>query len=842
MGYMIIDGNSIINRAFYATPPLTNSKGVYTNAIYGFLNIYFKFFAEENPDGVAVAFDLRSPTFRHKMYDDYKAGRKGMPDELASQMPILKDVLDKMNITCLSLEGYEADDILGTISRMCEEEKKKCTIITGDRDSFQLINDYVTVKLPSTKKGHSETTIYNKEKIKECYNLEPFELIQVKALMGDSSDNIPGVSGVGEKTAIKLVTQYHTLENIYDNIDNIKGSLKDKLIRDKDMAYLSRTLGTIDKNVPLDIKLSQLDLKEYNKEELFDTFSYLEFKNLISKLDLTKSEEKVKVEEKEPSEKDADSILKEAKENGSIYFYYENNQMYAFVFDGYKVKGNTNNLLIETLKDKNIKKYFANYKEILSLIYDDEIVIENVAFDGETAGYILNSALSDYSLKSLILSYLEKEIVNTSSMIFYMPELCSLMMEKISSLNLDEVCYDIDMPLIPCLISMEKQGFKVNRQELLKFGDMLKERISETQKKIYELAGEEFNINSPKQLGIILFEKLNLPVIKKTKTGYSTNAEVLEKLAPMSEVVKHILDYRQLTKLNSTYVEGILAVLDENDVIHSKFNQTVTTTGRLSSTEPNLQNIPVRYELGREMRKMFIPHNKNNTLVDGDYSQIELRVLSHMADDKNMIDAFISGEDIHRKTASRVFNTPFEDVTDSQRSNAKAVNFGIVYGIGAFSLSKDLNISMKEAKSYIESYFETYPDIKKFLDETVSESEKTGYIKTMVGRIRYIPEILSSNKILKSFGKRAAMNSPVQGSAADIIKIAMIRVFNRLKEEKMKTKLILQVHDELILDAPFDEKEKAEKLLKEEMEKAVELKSKLVVDVNCGENWYIAKG
>lgn len=842
MGYMIIDGNSIINRAFYATPPLTNSKGVHTNGVYGFLNIYFKFLAEENPEGAAVAFDLRAPTFRHKMFDGYKASRKGMPDELASQMPILKDVLQKMNITCLSLEGYEADDIIGTVSRMCEEEKKKCTIITGDRDSFQLINDYVTVKLPSTKKGHTETTVYDKEKILECYNLSPLELIDVKALMGDSSDNIPGVAGVGEKTAVKLINQYHSLEALYEDIDNIKGSLKDKLIKDKDTAFLSRKLGTIDKNVPIDISLSQLDFKEYNKEELFEVFSYLEFKNLISKLDLTKSKEKTETEEKIPLEKDSQSILKEAKENGSIYFYFENNEMYCYVLNGYKISDDWNALLTEVLKDKNIKKYFANYKEILSKVYKYEISLENIIFDAETAGYVLNSASSDYGLKSLILTYLEKDIANGFSMIFYMPELCDIMIDRIKSLSLEEVFYDIDMPLIPCLVSMEKEGFKVDRQELLRFGDMLKDRIAETQKKIYDLAGEEFNINSPKQLGVILFEKLELPVIKKTKTGYSTNAEVLEKLAPMSEVVSYILEYRQLTKLNSTYVEGLLPVLDENDVIHSSFNQTVTTTGRLSSTEPNLQNIPVRYELGREMRKMFIPHSKDSVLVDGDYSQIELRVLSHMADDINMIEAFSSGADIHKMTASQVFNTPFDEVTDFQRSNAKAVNFGIVYGIGAYSLSQDLKIPMKEAKKYIESYFETYPKVKKFMDETVLKAENTGYIKTMVGRIRYIPEILSSNKVLQSFGKRAAMNSPVQGSAADIIKIAMVKVFNRLKKENMKTKLILQVHDELILDAPLEESDKAGEILKEEMENAVSLKVKLAVDVHCGENWYKAKG
>ncbi|MBR4949239.1 MAG: DNA polymerase I [Clostridia bacterium] len=840
MGYMIIDGNSIINRAFYATPPLTNSKGVYTNAVYGFLNIYLKFLSEENPDGVAVAFDLRAPTFRHKMFDGYKAGRKGMPEELASQMPILKDVLKKMGITCLEKEGYEADDILGTLSRMCAEKGKKCTIITGDRDSFQLINDFVTVKLPSTKKGHTETIIYNVAKINEDYNLNPIDMIEVKALMGDGSDNIPGVAGVGEKTALKLISDYKTLEGIYENIDNIKGSLKEKLQKDKDMAFLSRTLGTINKEVPLDIELSALDLKEYDKDELFETFSYLEFKNLITKLGLTKSKEKVESEEIIPEEKETDFILSEAKKEGKIYLYLKNGELFCYVNSGYKAKGDFITFLTEIISDKEIKKYFANYKEILSICYNGEE--ENIVFDGETAGYVLNSAASDYSLKALILNYLEKDIINESSMIFYLPALCEIMTEKIEFLGLSKVYYDIDMPLIPCLISMEKEGFKVDREELCRFGEMLKERIEETQNKIYELSGEEFNINSPKQLGIILFEKLNLPVIKKTKTGYSTNAEVLEELAPMSEVVSYILEYRQLTKLNSTYVEGLLAVLDENDIIHSSFNQTVTATGRLSSTEPNLQNIPVRYALGREMRKMFIPHSKENILIDGDYSQIELRVLSHMADDENMTAAFKSGADIHRMTASQVFNTPFEEVTDTQRSSAKAVNFGIVYGIGAFSLSKDLKISMKEAKNYIQSYFETYPGVKSFLDNIVAEAEKTGYIKTMVGRIRYIPEILSSNKVLQGFGKRAAMNSPVQGSAADIIKIAMIKVFERLKKENMKTKLILQVHDELILDAPLEEKEKAEKILKEEMENAVNLRVDLLVDVNFGENWYIAKG
>ena len=845
---LIFDGNSIINRAYYGIRLLTNSKGEYTNGIYGFLNIFLKFFNEEKPDFVAVAFDLKDKTFRHKMYDGYKAQRKGMPDELASQMQPLKDVLDAMNVIRLEKSGFEADDIIGTVSKKCDDENIKCVIVTGDKDDLQLASDNTTIKLVVTRMGNTETTDYDAKAVEEKYGVTPREFIAIKALMGDSSDNIPGVAGIGEKTAMALVEKYRSLDNLYENLADLKGATLKKITEGKDMAYLSYQLSEINREVPLDEKLEDMAVKEPKTEELFNILNHLELKSIISKLDIEVAESS-KAEYEIINISSPDEIKSE-KEFNYILDKDENEiKRLSFEKDGkVYVKDFLNPLdfmayipvFKEVFENQNIKKLSHDIKSdmvFLKRTYD--IDYKGEIFDTKIAAYLLDPSRSDYVLADLVSGFVG--IGECNNYAGTLTALKDALLKQIEENEQNGLLFDIELPLVRVLASMENEGFKVDKDSLVEFSKMLSTKLSVLEKMIYEMAGEEFNINSPKQLGEILFEKLGLPAEKKTKTGYSTNAEVLEKLSYKYDIASLIIEYRTHAKLNSTYAEGLQTTVNPTDgKIHSSFNQTVTATGRISSTEPNLQNIPVRLELGREIRKMFIASG-DNILTDADYSQIELRVLAHVSGDETMISAFKNEQDIHTITASQVFKVPVEEVTSVMRTRAKAVNFGIVYGIGEFSLAKDIKVSVKEAKNYIESYFETYPKIKEYLDETIAFAKETGYVKTLANRRRYIPEIKSSNYNLRSFGERVAMNAPIQGYAADIIKIAMVKVFERLEKENLKSKLILQVHDELIIDTVPEEKDIVAQILKEEMENAVSLSVPLKADMKTGNSWFETK-
>lgn len=845
---LIFDGNSIINRAYYGIRLLTNSKGEYTNGIYGFLNIFLKFFNEEKPDFVAVAFDLKDKTFRHKMYDGYKAQRKGMPDELASQMQPLKDVLDAMNVIRLEKSGFEADDIIGTVSKKCDDENIKCVIVTGDKDDLQLASENTTIKLVVTRMGNTETTDYDAKAVEEKYGVTPREFIAIKALMGDSSDNIPGVAGIGEKTAMALVEKYRSLDNLYENLAELKGATLKKITEGKDMAYLSYQLSEINREVPLDEKLEDMAVKEPKTEELFNILNHLELKSIISKLDIEVAESS-KAEYEIINISSPDEIKPE-KEFNYILDKDENEiKRLSFEKDGkVYVKDFLNPLEFiayipafkEVFENEEIKKLSHDIKNdmvFLKRTYD--IDYKGEIFDTKIAAYLLDPSRSDYVLADLVSGFVG--IGECNNYAGTLTALKDALLKQIEENEQNELLFDIELPLVRVLASMENEGFKVDKDSLVEFSKMLSTKLSVLEKMIYEMAGEEFNINSPKQLGEILFEKLGLPAEKKTKTGYSTNAEVLEKLSYKYDIASLIIEYRTHAKLNSTYAEGLQTTVNPIDgKIHSSFNQTVTATGRISSTEPNLQNIPVRLELGREIRKMFIASG-DNILTDADYSQIELRVLAHVSGDETMISAFKNEQDIHTITASQVFKVPVEEVTSVMRTRAKAVNFGIVYGIGEFSLAKDIKVSVKEAKNYIESYFETYPKIKEYLDETIAFAKETGYVKTLANRRRYIPEIKSSNYNLRSFGERVAMNAPIQGYAADIIKIAMVKVFERLEKENLKSKLILQVHDELIIDTVPEEKDMVAKILKEEMENAVSLSVPLKADMKTGNSWFETK-
>ncbi len=849
---LILDGNSIINRAFYGVRLLTDAKGRHTNAVYGFLNIFLKILGE-NFDYVAVAFDLKAPTFRHKMYSEYKAQRKGMPEELAEQMPYLKDILNKMGIPILEKEGYEADDIIGTVSAWCERENTECVILTGDRDDLQLASDLVTVRLVITKGGSTETTDYSHKTVYEKLGVTPLEFIDVKALMGDSSDNIPGVKGIGEKGAFSLIQQYKSLDKIYENIEEIKGALKTKLIDGKDMAYLSKTLATIDRCVPLSEGFSDLVVGEGDKCALLNTLTDFELKSIISRLDFEDavSETAFHCEVKKiESPEELDEILKADK----IFYTMEteDNSIKAINFatdDGCSRLEFMFGALVLGYLDR-IKKLFEE-KDKVTLNIKEQMVFmrENYGiesggnyFDLTLAAYLSKPQEQSYTLKDLAMRYLSVSCADDISATALMPKLYDTLSAEIEENEQHELLYEIEFPLAEVLADMEYEGFKVDRDSLASYSELLNKSILSLQTEIYDLAGEEFNINSPKQLGVILFENLGLPVIKKTKTGYSTNAEVLEKLKGAHEIVGKIMDYRTYTKLKSTYADGLYQVIRaETGKIHSSFNQTVTATGRISSTEPNLQNIPVRIELGRQIRKMFIASDENHILIDADYSQIELRVLAHIAKDEAMTKAFKDGTDIHSVTASEVFKVPLSEVTSEMRSKAKAVNFGIVYGIGEFSLSQDIKVTRKQAAAYIESYLNTYKGIAEFMKQTVEFAKIHGYVKTLTGRRRYIPEIKASNFNLRAFGERVALNAPIQGYAADIIKIAMVKVYDRLKKENLKSKLILQVHDELIIDALKEEQQQVEKILKEEMENAVSLSVPLVADMKAGNSWYETK-
>ena len=866
---LILDSNSLLNRAFYAIPTLTNNEGTHTNAVFGFTNMLFKMKEEIKPDYIVAAFDRKAPTFRHKEYEDYKAGRKKMPPELAEQFPIIKDVLNLLAVNIYEIDGFEADDIIGTLARFAESNGIEVFIVTGDKDALQLATD--NIKVVITKKGVTETAVYNRETFETEFGVTPTQYIDVKGLMGDKSDNIPGVPGVGEKTAFKLISTYGSIEGVLSSIDEISGKkLKEKIENYREQAIFSKKLATIMTEVPIEFDLEDIKSQEnYNKEELKKLFLKLQMKSLLAKLpgDDVEEEEETEIVEinRVNTLEEFRTALKEKENIAFISYTTTNSKLYSKIeldklylsYDekvsiiDFKLINMENSiesvsLLKGFMENENIAKVIHDGKNLVTILTKMNIEIKSFIFDTVVAAYLIDSAKSNYPLETLINEYLMKEVKGENeelicNAISNMKELYEYLKERISREGMEKLYYEVEHPLIFILSSMEAVGFNVNRKKLDELAVKFKEEIAKTEKEIYELCEEEFNISSPKQLGKILFEKLDLPVIKKTKTGYSTNAEVLEKLMDKHPVIEKITYYRQITKLNSTYVEGLKNVIDEDGAIHSSFNQTVTTTGRLSSTEPNLQNIPVKYEMGREIRKVFIPKENTDILLSCDYSQIELRVLAHMSDDKNMIDAFNHHSDIHTKTASEVFKVEVDEVTSLMRSRAKAVNFGIVYGISDFSLSQDLKITKKEASEYMEIYFDRYPKIKGYLESVKEEAKEKGYVLTVLNRRRFIPEIKSSNKIVKSLGERLAMNAPIQGSAADIIKLAMVKVYNRLKKENLNSEIILQVHDELILNVKEEELEIVKALVKEEMENVLKMSVALEVDTNIGKTWYEAK-
>lgn len=860
MRILAIDGNSILNRAFYGIRQLSTKDGRFTNGIYGFMTILLKLREEVQPDGVAIAFDLKAPTFRHKMYEGYKSNRHGMPPELAQQMPVLQELLTALGYKIVSLEGYEADDILGTVAAMCKKGDE-CYIATGDRDSFQLIRDNVTVLLPHTKMGRTTTEVYTPSRIMEEYGVKPLQMIDIKALQGDSSDCIPGVQGVGPKTAGKLIQDYGSIEKIYDDIDELylNDNLKNRLLNDKEKAFLSYTLGTIINNVPIEYTLDDFVVSKVDEQKARSMLADLEMFKIIEKLHFS-APTTVEVEKEDvkdlgfTSEFDVNDLLKRITEEKSAYFTADyrdlDNPEFCFLCDNtvYHLEPmhfGYFEFVKAVLESEDIKKYTDNSKLLYRFAFLNNIEIKGIALDTSLAGYVLNPSASGYNPLRLCEEYKAPVPKVKSDMEFaidcaVMRSVSTRLVTEIESKNQEYLLYKVEMPLAQVLASMEHIGFMVDRKALTEFTQRISVELVEIQNEIYDLAGEEFNINSPKQLGVILFEKLGLPVKKKTKNGYSTNAEVLESLQDENPIVEKILWFRTLSKLHSTYGEGFLKVIGEDDRIHSSFIQTETRTGRISSTEPNLQNIPVRKDIGREMRKFFVA-KEGWMLADADYSQIELRVLSHIADDKEMIKAFNDEVDVHTVTASQVFNMPIEMVTPLMRSRAKAVNFGIVYGIGAFSLAKDIGVTRKEADEYIKGYLRLYSGVDRYMESVVAEAKANGYVSTLWNRRRYLPELNSSNGMLRSFGERVARNMPIQGTAADIIKIAMVRVYNRLQEENMESKLILQVHDELIVEAPESEIEKAAQILGEEMENACQMKVHLRADVGVGKTWYESK-
>lgn len=877
---IIIDGNSIINRAFYALPDMSNSEGLKTNAIFGFVRMMFKIIEDYQPTHMSVAFDKKAPTFRHKQYADYKAGRKKMPDELAQQLQPLKDLLDKFNINRLELEGYEADDLIGTVARLGEENDFKVYIVTGDKDAIQLASHKTTTLI--TKKGVGEVEEYNYDSVLERYEMTPTQFIDLKGLMGDKSDNIPGVPGVGEKTGIKLLKQYSTIENLIEHTDELKGSIKKKIEENKELALMSKELATIITNVPIEVKLEDLAYGDYNKDDVVEKFKEFGFTSLITKLlDIEGGETTIKeeIDLKIEHLDNVEDFIKKAEENKKVIIdvigkegnILDKRVLYVFLsLDGneiYYVNEDELPQIKTLLSNPEIKKHGYDLKEDYILLKPYEIELNSMDFDITIAEYLIDSKSStSYECSAIAMKYLTRKIKSKEDLLgkgakakkfdeiefdelsAYIGDILNTvngvypkMEEKLKETEMDGLFYHVEMPLVEVLGSMEYIGMKVDKDQLNELKEKFTTIINELENEIFELAGEPFNINSPKQLGVVLFEKLGLPVIKKTKTGYSTNAEVLEKLRDKHEIIDKITEYRQIVKLNSTYVEGLLKIINpKTGRIHSSFNQTITTTGRISSTEPNMQNIPVKTEMGRDIRKVFVA-DENCKLVDADYSQVELRVLAHMSGDENMIDAFKHGEDIHSKTASQIFDVDIKDVTSKQRIEAKAINFGIIYGKTDFGLSQDLNIPVATAKAYIDSYFNKYPKIKEFMDEAVESATETGYATTILNRRRYIPEIKASNFIVRNQGKRFAMNAPIQGSAADIIKVAMVNVYNKLKENNMKSKLILQVHDELIVEAVDEELEMAEKIVREEMENAQSMDVKLDVDLNTGDSWYETK-
>lgn len=877
---VLIDGHSILNRAFYGVPDLTNAAGLHTNAIYGFLNILFKILDEESPDYLTVAFDVKAPTFRHEMFKEYKGTRKPMPEELREQVPVMKEVLQAMGIRIIEQAGYEADDLLGTIAKRAEAEGIDVSLVSGDRDLLQIATDRIRIRIPKTKGGKTEIENYYAADVEAKYQVNPVQFIDLKALMGDTADNIPGVPKVGEKTATDLMVQFGSLDGIYEHIDEVtKKSVKESLIQNKDLAYLSRELATIKLDSPLTYTLEEARVGNFFNEASYILFKKLEFKNLLNKFEKGVSNEEISASfhlvenlaEVEAlftrvlSDKDRQIGLKVVKEAGrhgellGVALHLQEEGSFLVLKQGF--------LTEDYLKEK-IALLGAQCRIATADIKSEYAYLQaqdtDRFFDVILAAYLLNPLKNDYTVEDIANEYLNlmlpekgqafgrlsfKDALNEKPEDFlkyccFEAYVCAqaavCLQQKLEKTQMDRLMREIEMPLTLVLFSMEEEGIRVNPEALKDYGEDLSGKITELEQEIYSEAGCEFNINSPKQLGEILFEKMGLPGGKKTKTGYSTAADVLEKLSGEYPVVKHILEYRGLTKLKSTYADGLAAYIEDENRIHSTFNQTITATGRISSTEPNLQNIPIRMELGRQIRKVFIPKD-GYCFMDADYSQIELRVLASMSGDERLIEAYRSHADIHRTTASQVFHIPFEEVTDLQRRNAKAVNFGIVYGISSFGLSEDLSISRKEAAAYIEQYFETYPQVKQFIDSLVKDAKKNGYAVTLYGRRRPVPELFSSNFMQRSFGERVAMNSPIQGTAADIIKIAMIRVFERLKKEGLKSKLILQVHDELLIETALEEEEQVRMILEEEMVHASSLAVELEIDLHVGINWYEAK-
>lgn len=884
---MLIDGNSLLHRAFYALPQLSTKEGVFTNGVYGFLTMFYRINDEYKPDYIGVVFDRKSPTFRHKEYVDYKAGRKKTPSELGMQFPILKDVLEKLNINTMELDGFEADDLAGTLAKFGEENDLKVILVTGDKDYLQLATDKTEVLI--TRKGISEIDCYDRNAMLEKYGITPLQFIDLKGLMGDKSDNIPGVPGVGEKTALKLLLEYGSIENIYENIDELKkGKLKENLIENRQLAFMSKRLATIVTNVPLNINLDDFKVEEPNNTELYEIYSKLEFKSLLSRLSLNNT-----IDEKDFSNeyliiKDTDKIneiINDIKKDKTFAFKFvvngENSLLHDVIGKVLKINENKTyyidfleldiNEIMSKFKsvfeDENIKKIGHNLKEDFLILLRYDIGLNGIKFDSFIGQYLIDATKSSYSLKEIAREYLRVEIKDEEDLLgkgkskknildisleerskFFVDNINvlynskELILNKIKEYDMEYLFNEVEMKLIEVLASMEFYGFKVDVEKLKSLGQEFEVIIDKLTKEIYLLSEEEFNINSPKQLGNILFEKLGLKSIKKTKTGHSTSAEVLEKLKNEHEIIEKILEYRHITKLKSTYVDGLTVLIDKKtNRVHSKFNQAITTTGRISSTEPNLQNIPIKTEEGRQIRKVFVPENEDYKLVDADYSQIELRVMAHLSDDEKLKEAFFTGEDIHTKTASEVFGVNKEEVTSLMRGRAKAVNFGIIYGISDFGLSRDLNITKKEAKQYIDNYLNHYEKVKKYMDDSIERGKEDGFITTILNRRRFLPELNSSNFNIRSFGERLAMNTPIQGSAADIIKVAMINVYNELKRKSMKSRLILQVHDELIIEAHKEELESVKEILKTLMENAVELSVPLKADMDVGDSWYDTK-
>lgn len=892
---VLIDGHSILNRAFYGLPELTNAQGLHTNAVYGFLNIMFKILEEEKPAYLAVAFDVHAPTFRHEMYQAYKGTRKPMPEELREQVPVMKDVLKAMGVVTVEQAGLEADDILGTLAKKAQGEGMEVALVSGDRDLLQIADTHIKIRVPKTKMGRTTIEDYYPEDVEKAYGVTPLQFIDLKALMGDTADNIPGVPKVGQKTAAELMAQYGSLDEIYAHVEEIaKKSIRESLIENKELAYLSRTLATIRIDSPVELDYGAAKAEGYYTQEAYQLFKKLEFRNMLNRFESdgkgTGNEELVKsfMELTSPQElldrlqslrgdeeiglflaveKGVLSCIAVSGPEGEIFYYVvkgrEDRQLSLFETDEAGGDEIDQEELEGALRELSGRERIATFdiKKQYQFLAQDST---ERYFDILIGAYLLNPLKSDHNVETIAAEHLELTVPDRAELLgklcfadaakqqpdklgmyccygaYVAQNASAVLAGKLQEAGMDRLMREIEMPLSLVLYDMEREGVEVRREELKAYGDALVARIEELEKAIHVQAGTEFNINSPKQLGEVLFETMKLPGGKKTKTGYSTAADVLEKLSEEYPIVNDILEYRTLTKLKSTYADGLAVFIGGDNRIHTSFNQTITATGRISSTEPNLQNIPMRMELGRRIRKVFVPRS-GYEFMDADYSQIELRVLAHMSGDEQLIEAYRMEQDIHRITASKVFHTPFEEVTELQRRNAKAVNFGIVYGISSFGLSQDLSISRKEAAEYIEQYFSTYPKVKEYLDELVRAAREQGYVTTMFGRRRPIPELASSNYMQRSFGERVAMNSPIQGTAADIMKIAMIRVWRALQDAGLKSRLILQVHDELVIETALEEEEQVREILTEHMKTAADLAVTLEIDLHTGENWYDAK-